>query len=343
MKAAALTGIRQIEIVDVPMPQIKDANEVLLKLEVVGICGSDVHYYETGRIGSQTAKFPYFIGHECSATVADAGKAVKRLKAGQAVAVEPAIACHNCDQCKTGRENTCRNLRFLGTPPQPGCFCEYIVMPEDCIYPTHNRITLEQAAVCEPLSIGIYSVQQASLSKNDNIAILGSGPIGLSVLLAAKAHGIRNIYVTEKIKDRLAAAKKAGATWAGNPEQEDVVKVIGVRVPLGVDAYFECAGQQETIDQGIAMLKPGGKAIIVGIPRVDRISFGIDNLRRKEITVVNIRRQNKCLQSAIDLIACEKATVDFMVTHRFKLRQAKQAFDLVASYNDGVIKALIKF
>jgi len=343
MKAAALTGIRQIEIVDVPMPQIKEANEVLLKLEVVGICGSDVHYYETGRIGSQVTTFPYFVGHECSATVADAGKAVKRLKAGQAVAVEPAIACHNCDQCKTGRENTCRNLRFLGTPPQPGCLCEYIVMPEDCIYPTHNRITLEQAAVCEPLSIGIYSVQQASLSKDDNIAILGSGPIGLSVLLAAKAHGIRNIYVTEKIKDRLVAAKKAGATWVGNPEQEDVVKVIGNRVPLGVDAYFECAGQQETIDQGIAMLKPGGKAIIVGIPRVDRISFGIDNLRRKEITVVNIRRQNKCLQSAIDLMACEKANVDFMITHRFKLKQAKQAFDLVASYNDGVIKALIKF
>ncbi len=343
MKAAALTGIRQIEIVDVPMPKIKEANEVLLKLEVVGICGSDVHYYETGRIGSQAAKFPYFVGHECSATVADAGKAVNRLKAGQAVAVEPAIACHSCDQCKTGRENTCRNLRFLGTPPQPGCLCEYIVMPEDCIYPTHNRITLEQAAVCEPLSIGIYSVQQASLSKNDNIAILGSGPIGLSVLLAAKAHGIRNIYVTEKIKDRLTAAKKAGATWVGNPEQEDVVKVIGDRVPLGVDAYFECAGQQETIDQGIAMLKPGGKAILVGIPRVDRIFFGIDNLRRKEITVVNIRRQNKCLQSAIDLMACEKTSVDFMVTHRFKLKQAKQAFDLVAPYNDGVIKALIKF
>lgn len=343
MKAVVLTGIRQMEIVDIPKPEIKNDSDVLVKLAIVGVCGSDVHYYETGRIGSQVVTYPYFVGHECSATVAAVGKAVRHLKVGQPVAVEPAMACHNCDQCKAGRENTCRRMRFLGTPPQPGCLCEYIVMPEDCIYPTHDRITLEQAAVCEPFSIGVYSAQQACLPKNADIAILGAGPIGLSVLLAAKAHGARNIYVTEKIKERLEIAKCAGAVWAGNPDREDIVSTINEKVPLGVDAYFECAGQQETIDQGLEMLKPGGKAVIVGIPRSDRVSFSIDKLRRKEIAVVNIRRQNRCVQAAIDLVASKKVNLDFMITHRFKFERTKEAFDLVAEYRDGVIKALIEF
>ena len=343
MKAVALTGIKQMEIIDIPMPEIKKENEVLLKLEVVGVCGSDVHYYETGRIGSQVVKYPYFVGHECSAMVAATGKAVRHLKEGQAVSVEPAMSCHTCDQCKAGRENTCRNLRFLGTPPQPGCLFEYIVMPEDCLYPTYDKISLGQAALCEPLSVGIYSVKQAHLSKGCDIAILGAGPIGLSVLLAAKAEGVRNIYVTEKIRARLDAAKKAGATWVGSPDEEDVVRTVSQKTALGIDVYFECAGQQETIDQGLEMLKPGGRAVIVGIPRVDRVSFSIDSLRRKEITVVNIRRQNNCVRHAIDLLASGQTNVDFMITHRFKLEQTKEAFDLVASYNDGVIKTLIEF
>lgn len=343
MKAVVLTGIRQMEIIDIPMPAIKNDTDVLVKLAVVGVCGSDVHYYETGRIGSQVVTYPYFVGHECSATVAAVGRAVRHLNVGQPVAVEPAMACHTCDQCRAGRENTCRSMRFLGTPPVPGCLCEYIVMPEDCIFPTHDKITLEQAAVCEPFSIGVYSVQQAHLPNNADIAILGAGPIGLSVLLAAKAQGAKNIYVTEKIKQRLDAAKKAGAVWAGNPDTQDIVKTINEKVPLGVDAYFECAGQQETIDQGLDIIKPGGKAVIVGIPRSERVSFSIDKLRRREITVVNIRRQNKCVQAAIDLVAAKKVNLDFMITHRFKFEQTKEAFDLVADYNDGVIKAIIEF
>jgi len=343
IKAIALTGIRQMEIVDVTMPSIKKDDDVLINIKLVGVCGSDVHYYETGRIGSQVVQYPYFVGHECSATVVEVGKAVRHIKTGDVVAVEPAVSCHNCDQCLAGRENTCRNLLFLGTPPQNGCMSEYIVISADCLYPTHDEISLEQAAACEPLSIGLYSVRQAKLTENAAIAILGAGPIGLSVMLAAKAQGITNIYVTEKINERIKAARKNGAAWVGNPDIESVVKIINQKEPLGIDAYFECAGQQETIDQGLEMLKPGGRAVIVGIPRLDRISLNIDRLRRSEITVINIRRQNKCLQPAIDLVASKKANVDFMITHRFKFEQAKQAFDMVAGYRNGVIKAMIEF
>jgi L-iditol 2-dehydrogenase len=343
MKAAVLTGIRQMEVRDVPDPAIKKDTDVLLKVEQVGVCGSDVHYYETGRIGSQVVQFPFILGHECAATVAKVGRGVKRVKVGQRVVVEPAVSCHGCEQCKAGRENTCDNLRFLGTPGQGGgCLCEHIVMPEDCCFPTNDAITLEQGALCEPLAIGVYAVKQAGVSKGMDAAIFGAGPIGLSCLLGAKAVGARVCHMTEKIRERADAAGAHGAAWVGNPLNENVVAGVLKQCPLGVDVAFECAGQQETINQAIEMLKPGGRLMLIGILREERVSFSIDRARRKEITIVNVRRQNHCTQTAIDLIASGRVKADFMVTHRFKLAQVKEAFDLVAGYGDGVIKAMIE-
>jgi L-iditol 2-dehydrogenase len=343
MKAVVLTGIRQMELRDVPEPSIKKDNEVLLKIEKVGVCGSDVHYYETGRIGSQVVQYPFIVGHECTATVKAVGSKVSRVKVGQQVIVEPAVSCHNCDQCKRGRENTCFNLRFLGTPGQGnGCLCEYIIMPEENCFPINGVITLEQGVLCEPLAIAVYSVRQSQMSPNADVAILGAGPIGLSCLVSTKAENAKGCYVTEKIPARIRAAKKAGATWVDNPDKQDVVKEILQRQPAGMDVVFECAGQQETIDQGVELLKPGGKLMLIGIPRVERISFAIDKIRRKEITIINVRRQNKCTQAAIDLVSSGKISVDFMITHRFKLEQTQQAFDMVTEYRDGVVKALIE-
>src|SRR4030042_6278606 len=131
MKAMLLTDIRRMELADVPEPKIKKGTGVLLKIEMVGVCGSDVHYYETGRIGSQIVEYPFIVGHECTATVKAVGRIVSRVRAGDRVVVDPAIACNKCDQCRVGRRNTCRNLRFLGCPGQAsGCLCEYIVMSQ---------------------------------------------------------------------------------------------------------------------------------------------------------------------------------------------------------------------
>jgi len=343
VKAIVLTGIRQMEMANVPEPSIKKDDDVLLKVEAVGVCGSDVHYYETGRIGSQIAEYPFIVGHECAATVKAVGSAVTRVKVGDGVVIEPAIACNNCDQCKRGRKNTCRNLKFLGCPGQTnGCLCEYIVMPEDCCFPIGDKITFAQGVLCEPLAIGVYAVKRACLSENADIAILGSGPIGLSCLISARVENVNACYVTEKIEERVEVAKKSGATWVGNPNKEDIVSEILKRQPIGMDVVFECAGQQETIDQAVELLKPGGKLMLVGIPRLERISLVIDKIRRKEVTIVNVRRQNNCTQTAIDLIAAGKADVDFMITHRFKLEQTQNAFDMVAGYRDGVVKALIE-
>ncbi len=343
MKAAVLTGIRRMEVQEIADPKIERDTDVLLKIEKVGVCGSDVHYFETGRIGSQVVQFPYIVGHECAATVADVGKAVTSVKPGDPVVVEPAVSCHECDQCRMGRENTCSNLRFLGTPGQGnGCLSEYLVMPEECCLPTNGRITIEQGVLCEPLAIAVYSVKQSKLPRGADTAILGAGPIGLSVLVSAQAEGAGTCYMTEKIDGRVEVARQAGATWVGNPLTQDVVGEILKRQPLGMDLVYECAGQQETIDQAVDVLKPGGTLMLIGIPREDRISFAIDRIRRKEITIVNVRRQNACTRTTMDLVAAGSIRPDFMVTHRFKLDRIQEAFELVEGYRDGVVKAMIE-
>jgi len=343
MKAIALTDRRRLEPVDMPEPVLRADGDVLLKIKMVGICGSDVHYYETGRIGTQVVKYPFILGHECVGTVQAVGKKVTKVSPGQMIAVDPAVSCHQCPQCRIGRENTCCNLKFLGTPGQGhGCLCQYIVMPEECCFAIDSRITPEQGVLCEPLTIAVYAVKGSNVPQNADTAVLGAGPMGLCCLVCLKADNVNSCYMTERIESRVEVAKRAGATWVGNPDREDIVQKILQQCPSGVDVVYECAGQQQTIDQGVELLRPGGKLVIIGIPRVEKISFNIDKLRRKEITVVNVRRQNKCTDSAIDLIASGKVSIDFMITHRFKPEQAQQAFELVAGYHDGVVKALIE-
>jgi len=343
MRAVVQTAIRTLEVQEVADPAIEREVDVLLKIEMVGVCGSDMHRYTTGRIGSQVVRFPYRGGHECAATVLEVGSAVTRVKVGDQVAVDPAISCGTCDQCLAGRGNTCRKLRFLGCPGEAeGCLCEYLVMPQECLYPVTGRLSLAEAVMCEPFSIAIYAVKRAQLAGGADVAVLGAGPIGLSTLLSAQLAGVGAAYMTEKVDERVKLALKYGPSWVGNPDREDVVKQVLGRQPAGMDVVFECAGQQETIDQGIDMLKPGGRLMLIGIPCGQRISVDIDKMRRKEITVMYVRRQSNCVGSAIELIASRKVDVASMVTHKFDLEQAAEAFDLVAKYRDGVVKALIQ-
>lgn len=355
MRAMMLTGIRRMEMREVPDPPLKADTDVLLKLAVVGVCGSDIHYYKEGRIGSQVVKYPFAVGHECGAVVEETGSAVTRLKPGDRVAVDPAISCGKCDQCLAGRPHTCRKLRFLGCPGQSeGCLSEYIVMPEKCCYAISNKMTMEQAALSEPLAISFYAVRQsldAPLSsvvrsaalRGTKVGILGCGPIGLGVLISARASGCGTVYATDKIGERLAAASKAGAVWTGNPDQTDVVGEITRREAMLLDVVFDCCGQQEALDQAVQLLKPGGKLMIVGIPEVERVSFVIDLLRRKELSIRNVRRQRQCVSAVLKMMGSGELNGDFMITHRFPFDRAEEAFDLAANYGDGVIKAMIEF
>jgi len=261
------------------------------------------------------------------------------------VAIEPAMSCGQCDQCGGGRPHTCRKLRFLGCPGQAeGCLSEYIVMPQECCFSVkEKKMTAEQAALSEPLAIGLYAAKKALPLKGANIAILGCGPIGLSVMLCARLMGAAKIFVTDLIPERLQIAVKNGADWSGNPGKQNIVDEIVLQKPLLLDAVFECCGEQSAVDQAIDLIKPGGKLILVGIPETERISMVIDKIRRKEISVLNVRRQCECLHSTLTLMKGGMLNADFMITHRFKFEQTQKAFELVAGYSDGVVKAMIEF
>jgi threonine dehydrogenase-like Zn-dependent dehydrogenase len=216
-------------------------------------------------------------------------------------------------------------------------------MPQENCYKIKDSMTFIQGALIEPLSIGVYSANFLANPKEKTIGILGSGPIGLCVLLASRLIGVKEIYMTDKIDDRLIVAERAGADWIGNPDLTDIVEEIKKRESDQLDAVFECCGEQDALDQAVDLLKPGGKLIIVGIPESNEVSFNISKIRRKEITIHNVRRQNNCTQKAIDFIGSGKINVDFMATHNFKIEDAALAFEIVDNYRDGVIKAIISF
>ncbi len=344
MKAMHLTGIREMSMTHVPDPMIRGPRDVLVRMTRVGVCGSDIHYYTDGRIGSQVVKYPFTVGHEGAGVVEAVGPGVTQVRQGDHVAVEPAMPCGECDQCRGGRPNTCRKLKFLGCPGQAeGCLSEFIVMPEGSCLRLAPGVDDDLGALSEPLAIGVYAVRQSGPVKGRRIGVLGSGPIGLSVILAAREAGAAAVYATDLVAARRAAAGKAGAVWTGDPAACDVAAEVAAIEPLMLDIVFECCGKQEAVDQGIELLKPGGILSLIGIPTVDRISLPIDVARRREVRIQNVRRQAHCAEATLEMLAHRRIKPQFMVTHRFPFARTPEAFDLVAGLKDGVIKAMIDF
>jgi L-iditol 2-dehydrogenase len=216
------------------------------------------------------------------------------------------------------------------------------VVPERNCFVVPLSLGAELAALAEPLTIGWYTVMKAGALKEATMAILGCGPIGLSCLLAAKVAGARKIYVTEKLPYRLDIAVRHGALAGGLVDRDDVIGNIRSEEPLLLDVVIECCGQQQALDQAVQLLKPGGRLVIAGIPAEDRVSFNISDLRRKELTLINIRRQNECVEPVLEAMARDRLQAEFMITHRFPLEETAEAFKLVADYKDHVVKAMIK-
>ena len=222
-----------------------------------------------------------------------------------------------------------------------GCLKEYIILPENCCYPVPLNMSFENAMLCEPISIGFYATSFANSLKGKKIGILGMGPIGLSVLLISKAFNTSKVYATDLLDYRLEIAKMQGADWTGNPAKINCVKKILDLEKYQLDYVFECCGKQEAVDQGIMLLKPGGKLVIVGIPEFDNYFFNVHLMRRNEIVIQNVRRQNEYVDKTIELLKNNIIDPAFMATHNFPLLETEKAFDLVANYKDNVIKAVI--
>jgi len=343
MLAVKLTGIEEMDIVEIDKPSKISPDEVLIKIKYVGVCGSDVHYYSEGKIGSQIVEYPFMVGHECSGKVMAIGDNVTHLEVGDLVVIDPSVHCGHCEQCLAGRPHTCLNNRFLGCPGQlEGCLTEFMVMPGFTCFPVTGLMDAEEAALLEPFTIGVYSVNLAQLtSPGSTVAIFGAGPIGLSILMKLIADGYRNTGVIEPLGYRLEKTIEIGASWTVNPVTENVEERVSHIVPAHLDVVFDASGEQEAIDNALKILKPGGKLVLVGIPPSAEYLFNMDLMRRKEITVINVRRQNHSVEEAIKLVAEGKVNLKQMVTHYFQLRKTPVAFDMVSGYRDNVIKAMI--
>ncbi len=345
MRKVVLTGIRRMEMVEAPEPQLQNTTDVKIKLAEIGVCGSDIHYYSEGKIGSQVVAYPFAVGHEMSGIIVEVGDAVTNVKVGDLVVVDPSVHCGVCDQCLAGRPHTCRNNRFLGCPGQlEGCLSDYVVMPDFTCFPVSGELNPVQAALIEPLSIGVYAVTLSGIKQvNTSVAIFGAGPIGLSILMKLLADEIKNIGIIEPLVYRLKVAEEVGARYLIHPETENVLRSVQKREENLVDVVFEASGDQKAVDNALDILKPGGKLVLVGIPSDAQYVFNMDLMRRKEITVVNVRRQNHCVEEAIELVSSGKVNVEKMVTHSFSIEQTERAFEMVEAYKDGAIKAMIHF
>lgn len=341
MKAAVLVSPRRIEIQERPVPE-PGPHQVRIKVAAVGVCGSDVHYYEKGRIGSAVVQYPTILGHEPSGIVDAVGEGCQ-LKPGTRVAVEPASPCMKCEHCLGGRHNICPNVEFLGTPPIDGIYMQYHCMPEHCCVPIADSLSLIEAAMLEPFGVGLHAVRLARLEPGETVAIFGSGPIGLVTLMSARLAGASKILCTDLVPARLEFAKKLGADAVMNAADGDVVKWVGEQTKgRGVDVTFEAAGEQATVTHTCSSARIGGRGFIIGIPSVPEFTIPMHECRRRELALQQVRRSNGEAIKVLPMV--EAGTIDLkpLATHFFPLEKVTDAFDLVHNYADGVIRAVIQ-
>lgn len=337
-----MTEPDKMEIRKIEMPQPKE-KEVLVELEYVGICGSDVHYFHDGRCGDYVVDGDFILGHECAGTVIAVGAKTEHLKVGDKVALEPGITCGQCEFCKSGRYNLCPDVQFLATPPVQGCYENYIAFPENMCFKLPENISAKEGALIEPLSVGMHAANQGDVKLGDSVVILGAGCIGLVTLLACKAHGASDITVVDVIPKRLEYAKKLGATRVINGIEKDAAaEVAKLTGGVGIDKVFETAGSPVTIRQTPYMVKNGGTIILVGISAQETIEFNFAKIMAKEAKIESVFRYKNIYPQAIAAISDGLIDVSGIVTHEFDFDDIQKAFDCAIHNKDEVVKAVIK-
>lgn len=342
MKAARLHQLRDIRLEEKEKPSFAP-DEVLIRVKSVGVCGSDVTYFVHGRIGDQIVTAPHILGHECSGEIVEAGNKVRGIKTGTRVAIEPGIPCRRCPSCRRGYYNICPDVRFLGTPPIPGAYREYMSYPADFVFPLPSCLNYDEGAMLEPLAVAIHAVDLGNVRNGDSVAILGSGSIGLLTLQCAISVGASFSLAADLVPERLILARKYGADVTIDSGKEDAVRRVKEETNgQGVDVVFEAAGEPETFRESIRIVRPGGTIVLIGICREDMISLDFQTARRRELVIKNVRRFRHTYGRAISLTAKGKVEVKSLVTHRFDLSRLPEALKLVEERRDGVVKAVIE-
>ncbi|KMY52399.1 NAD(P)-dependent alcohol dehydrogenase [Peribacillus loiseleuriae] len=341
MDAAVLTEVKNIEIQkrEIPTPE---ADEVLIRIKTVGLCGSDVHYYEHGKIGDYIVENPIILGHEASGEIVKVGEKVTELKVGQRVSIEPGATCGKCDHCKEGRYNLCPHVEFLATPPYDGAFCEYIAMRADLVFPIPDSMSYETAALIEPFSVGIHAISRGKLQSGETVVIMGMGPIGLVTAAAAKMAGAKTIIGVDLEQSRLDVAKEMGATHTINLREDNLDdKVMEYTNGVGVDLAIETAGNPKAVQGTITSVRRGGRVVIVGMSPQDEVPVSISKIVDKEIDLMGVFRYHHTYPKAIEMLASKEIDIEKMITNQYQLSDAKEAFEKAIHDKTNTLKMMI--
>jgi L-iditol 2-dehydrogenase len=325
-QAAIMYGTHDIRLEEVPVPE-PGPREVLVEIEAVGVCGSDVHYYEEGRIGSFVVREPLILGHESMGTIVALGEGVTKHEVGERVALEPGVPDGTCRECRAGRYNLCPNVRFFATPPIDGAFANYVAIHEDFAFELPDNLSDDAGALMEPLSVGIWSCRKASIKAGDHVLVTGAGPIGLLAVQVALSQGATDVTITDVAPQRLRMAENTGATRAINVSEEPLAEA-GVEV----DALIECSGNERALNDGIRCIRPAGTAVVVGMGPGEESSIPLALIQNREIWLTGTFRYANTYPAAIELAATGKVDLDAIVTGYYGLEDAEEA--LQASRKD---------
>lgn len=342
MKVAVMNGIGQMGFVERDVPQPAD-NEVLVKLEYVGICGSDMHYYETGRIGDYIVQPPFVLGHEPGGTVVETGKNVKHLKVGDRVALEPGKTCGHCEFCREGKYNLCSDVVFFATPPVDGVFQEYVAHEADLCFKLPENMDTMEGALIEPLAVGFHAANQGGAHAGQAAVVFGAGCIGLVSMMALKAEGVSKIFVVDIMQKRLDKALELGATAVINSQEVDVLQEVErLTEGRGADLVIETAGMEVTTRQAIHVTKKGATIVLVGYSKSGEMTLPLSLALDKELTFKTVFRYRHIYPMAIEAVASGKVNLKGIVTNIFDFDDIQNAMDSSVRNKVDIVKSVVK-
>ena len=324
MKIVRLHAPHDLRLHEEP-PPIPLPGETLVRVRAVGICGSDLHWFSEAGIGDARLGKPLVLGHEFAGTIASGPRQ------GERVAVDPAVPCGKCEFCLRGDPNLCTHLRFAGHAAEDGALREYLAWPTECLHPLPGPLSYADGAMLEPLGVALHAFDLGKVRVGSTVGIFGAGPIGLLILQLARLAGASAVFVTDILPHRVEAARALGATraiLAGRGAEAD--EILQATSGSGVQVAFEVAGEDLAVEAALTAVRPGGRLILAGIPANDRTSFSASMARRKGLTIKLVRRMKFTYPRAIALVAGGQVDVRSLVTERYPLEQAQQAFSAAA-------------
>ena len=339
MQAAELIAPFSFRMADMPIEN-PAPGEIQIRIEAVGVCGSDLHAYSEGAVGSTPNVYPMVLGHEPAGRILKMGAGVAGFSIGDRGALEPALYCYHCEFCLTGHHNVCANIRFLSNPSYPGFFRELVNLPATNFKPIPHQMSPAEATLAEPLAIALHSVYLTSIRPEESVAVIGAGPIGLLTIAALRARGAGRIWAVEPLAHRRALARQIGADIVLEPG-EAVREILASTGQRGVDCAIDCAAGEQTSDQAVQCTRNAGRIAITGIHSTQLVALDGSAMRRKELTIFNVRRSNHETDEALGLLKAHPELFAPLLTHSRKLEDISEAFEIASQYRDEVGKMVI--